>query len=127
MLDIEHTVYLIFYSCVLIRYHPCQHTSQHVMDLSIIPHSTRYDALLHARKFLESICPRNLILMYLDKFSCSLVMDSRLNFAKGNSYIIEDTFRIDSSAIKSATTFNGLRSTQNGKFQQQPHLSPRNR
>ena len=56
--------------------------------------------------------------MYLENFSRSLIMDSHLNIAKGNSCMIEDTFCIDYPATKS--------STSQDHYVQRPELFPRN-
>ena len=93
------------------------------MGLSITPHFARDDAHLHVPTLLEGACPQNLTLMYLGKFSRSLIIDSHLNFAKDHSCMIEGTFRIYSPAIKSSTTFSGLSSFPEANFQHQQHSS----
>ena len=94
--------------------------SQQVMQPSITPHSTRDDVHFHARKFHGcSICLQYISLMYLETFSPSLVMDSQLGFAKANPCMIEVALPIDTSSIKSSTTFNSLSSSPEAYFQQQ--------
>ena len=80
------------------------------MDLSITPHFTRDDALLHARKFFGGMCPQNLTLMYLGKFSHSFLIDCHFKIAEEISCQKEGTFLIDCTTIKSFTAFNGLSS-----------------
>ena len=94
-----------------------------VVGLSITPRFSHDVALLHAPTFLGGMCPRNNPLMYLDKFSRSLLIDCTFKIAEDNSCQVEDTFQTDSTAIITFTTFNDLSSASDEVFQQQKHPS----